>query len=118
MKSRCLTIFPALSAAAARPVPPAKGVTATEEAASYQLPDGYHFQWVLSEPEIKEPVVTVFDGDGVYEKHNVFVDHLLLPRMNLPLDHGKIVIHETDSLDPYLHTGTDGDGGSDKKEPR
>jgi mono/diheme cytochrome c family protein/glucose/arabinose dehydrogenase len=56
------------------------------------------------------------DGDGVYDKHTVFADNLLLPRMVLPLEKGKAVIGETDTLDLYLWTDTDGDGKADKKE--
>ncbi|MDB6079768.1 MAG: coagulation factor 5/8 type domain protein [Akkermansiaceae bacterium] len=134
------------------PMPPVQGKSAAEEAKTFELPPGYHLQLVLSEPEIKEPVVTAFDGDGrmfvaemrtymqdidgngqrqptsrismhvstrgdgVYDKHTVFVDNLMLPRMILPLGKGQIVVNETDSLDLYLYTDTDGDGVADKKE--
>ena len=43
-------------------------------------------------------------GDGVYDKHTVFADKLLLPRMILPLNEGQVVIGETDTLYLYLHT--------------
>ncbi|MGV3533866.1 MAG: DUF7133 domain-containing protein, partial [Chthoniobacteraceae bacterium] len=56
------------------------------------------------------------DGDGKYEKHTLFADKLLLPRIILPLDKGQVVIGETDTLDLYLHTDVDGDGVADKKE--
>ena len=55
-------------------------------------------------------------GDGVYDKHTIFADNLLLPRMILPLAKGQLVINETNSNDLYLHTDTDGDGKADKKE--
>jgi glucose/arabinose dehydrogenase/mono/diheme cytochrome c family protein len=55
-------------------------------------------------------------GDGVLDKHTVFADHLLLPRILLPLGEGACVIGETNTLDLYLYTDTDGDGVSDKKE--
>lgn len=133
-------------------VPPVKALTPEQAAKSFQLPPGYRMDLVLSEPEIKEPVVTVFDGngrmfvaemrtymqdidgkdqrkptsrismhtdadgDGVYEKHSVFVDNLMLPRMILPLGKGQIVVNETDSLDLYLYTDSNHDGVSDKKE--
>ncbi len=133
-------------------MPPVKGQSAADELKSFQLPAGYRLQLVLSEPEIKEPVVTVFDGDGrmfvaemrtymqdidgngqrqpesrislhvdtngdgTFDKHTVFADHLMLQRMILPLGKGQIVVNETDSLDLYLYTDTDGDGVSDKKE--
>ena len=54
--------------------------------------------------------------DGVYDKHAVFADKLLLPRILLPLDKGRVLIGETDSNDLYIYTDTDGDGVSDKKE--
>ena len=43
-------------------------------------------------------------GDGVYDKHTVFADKLLLPRMILPLDKGRVLIGETDTNDLYLYT--------------
>ena len=54
--------------------------------------------------------------DGVYDKHAVFADKLVLPRILLPLDKGRVLIGETDSNDIYLYTDTKGDGVSDKKE--
>jgi len=56
-------------------------------------------------------------GDGTYDQHKVFADNLLLPRMILPLDKGRVLIGETDTSDVMLHTDTDGDGVADKKEP-
>src|SRR3954464_10850284 len=35
-----------------------------DERKTIQLPDGYQLELVLSEPEIKEPVACVFDGNG------------------------------------------------------
>jgi putative heme-binding domain-containing protein len=55
-------------------------------------------------------------GDGVYDRHTVFVDNLLAPRAILPLDKGRIVTIETDAKDAYVYTDTDGDGVADKKE--
>ena len=37
------------------------------------------------------------DGDGVYETHTVFADHLVLPRIAFPLDDGAILVLETDN---------------------
>ena len=54
-------------------------------------------------------------GDGVYDKHTVFADHLVLPRMILPLADG-VLINETDTEALYLYRDTDGDGVADKKE--
>jgi mono/diheme cytochrome c family protein/glucose/arabinose dehydrogenase len=121
------------------------------EAKTFRLPEGYRLELVLSEPVIKEPVVSVFDGngrmfvaemrsymqdidgrdeltphgrvslhwsskgDGVYDKHTVFIDHLVLPRMILPLADG-LLVNETDTEDLWLYRDTDGDGVADKKE--
>lgn len=56
------------------------------------------------------------NGDGVYDKHSVFADNLLIPRMVLPLDKGRALIGETDTSDIYLWTDADGDGVAEKKE--
>ena len=136
----------------AEAIPPVRAQSAEDQAKSFELPDGYRMDLVLSEPEVKEPVVTVFDGDGrmfvaemrtymqdidgkdqrraasrismhvdsdgdgTYDKHSIFADGLVLPRMILPLGKGQIVVNETDTLDLYLYTDTDHDGVSDKKE--
>ena len=85
---------------------------------------------MVSEPIIAEPVVTVFDGDGRmfvaemrtskgdgnFDKHTVFADGLMLPRMILPLGKGQIITNETDSQDIQLLTDRNGDGVADKKE--
>jgi len=55
-------------------------------------------------------------GDGKYDKHTVFADKLLLPRILLPLDKGRVLIGETNTNDLYIHSDTDGDGVADKKE--
>ncbi len=135
------------------PMPPVQARSAAEELKTMQLPPGYHLELVLSEPEIKEPHIVAFDGngrmfvaemrtymqeidgknelaptcrvslhwsskgDGVYDKHTVFLDKLVLPRMILPLDSGRLLLGETDTNDINLYTDTDGDGVSDKKEP-
>jgi mono/diheme cytochrome c family protein/glucose/arabinose dehydrogenase len=54
------------------------------------------------------------NGDGKYDKHSVFIDNLLIPRMVLPLEDG-IVIGITNTLDLWLYKDTDGDGVADKK---
>ncbi len=115
-----------------------------------QLQPGYHLEPVLTEPQIEEPVMVAFDGngrmyvvemrtymrdadatgefervsrvslhedtdgDGVYDRHTVFADHLLLPRILLPLD-DRVVIGETNTDDLYLYRDTDGDGVADEK---
>ncbi len=54
------------------------------------------------------------DGDGVYDKHTVFADKLLLPRIMLPLD-DRIIIGETNTDDLYIYRDSDGDGVADEK---
>ncbi|MBI1374908.1 MAG: hypothetical protein GC159_19495 [Phycisphaera sp.] len=54
------------------------------------------------------------DGDGVYDKHTVFVDNLLLPRMVLPLD-DRVLVGTTNTLDLWTYRDTDGDGVADEK---
>ena len=54
-------------------------------------------------------------GDGVFDHHTVFIDHLLLPRMILPVRDG-LLVNETDSNDIWLYRDTDGDGVSDQKQ--
>ncbi len=56
------------------------------------------------------------DGDGVYDKHTVFADNLLLPRMILPLQKGRVIIGETDTNDLHTWIDCDGDGVADVKE--
>ena len=129
---------------------PTPYLTPEEEAKKFVMQDGYRLELVLSDPVIKEPVLTVFDGngrmyvaemrsymqdidgkgehqhnsrislhwsskgDGVYDKHTVFIDNLLLPRMVLPLGDG-ILVNETDSDDIWLYRDTKGTGVADKK---
>ncbi len=52
--------------------------------------------------------------NGVYDRHTVFADHLVLPRMILPVADG-LLINETDSNDIWLYSDTNGDGVADKK---
>ena len=118
--------------------------------AGMELPAGYHLELVLAEPDVEEPVLAVFDGngrmyvaemrtymldadgtdkfepvsrvslhedttgDGHYDRHTVFADNLLLPRMVLPLKNS-VIIGETNTLDLYEYTDTDGDGVADEK---
>ncbi len=56
------------------------------------------------------------DGDGVYDKHTVFVDNMVLPRIAFPLGDGVILALETDNRDLFKYTDTNGDGVADKKE--
>jgi mono/diheme cytochrome c family protein len=54
-------------------------------------------------------------GDGAFDKHTVFADNLLFPRMVLPLDKS-ILTNETHSDDVLRLTDTNGDGVADKRE--
>ena len=54
------------------------------------------------------------DGDGIYEKHSVFVDNLMLPRFVLPLD-DRIMIGVTNTLDLWTYRDSDGDGVADEE---
>jgi mono/diheme cytochrome c family protein/glucose/arabinose dehydrogenase len=53
-------------------------------------------------------------GNGVYDRHSIFVDDLVLPRMILPVD-GGLLVNETDSNDIWLYRDTNGDGVADTK---
>ena len=39
------------------------------------------------------------NGDGIYDKHTVFVDKLVMPRIAFPLDDGVMLVLETDNRD-------------------
>ncbi len=56
------------------------------------------------------------DGDGRYDRHTVFVDKMVMPRMAFPLEDGVILALETDHRDMFKYTDTNGDGVADKKE--
>ena len=55
------------------------------------------------------------NGDGRMDKHSVFVDKLVLPRMILPLEKA-VIIRETNTLDLWAYTDHDGDGVADEKK--
>ncbi len=124
-----------------------------EELKTFQLPEGYRMELVMSEPEIQEPVECVFDGngrmyvaemrsymhdidgtnemapisrvsrhentkgDGHFDKHIIFAGNLLLPRMVLPLDKGRVIIGLTNTTDLNIYNDTNGDGISDSVVP-
>jgi putative heme-binding domain-containing protein len=56
------------------------------------------------------------DGDGIYDRHVVFIDNLVLPRFVLPWDGHSVLSMETDADDVFKYTDTNGDGKADKKE--
>jgi mono/diheme cytochrome c family protein len=55
-------------------------------------------------------------GDGVFDKHSVYLDNLLLPRMVLPLD-DRVLVGITDTNDITLHRDANGDGVADEQTP-
>ena len=153
----CVAVVTALAGHAdeaatnARPASqPTPYLTPAEELKTFVLPPGYRMELVVGDPDIKEPVVAAFDGngrmyvaemrtymqnidgtgehvpssrvsrhwssrgDGQYDRHSVFIDHLLLPRMILPLSDG-VLVNETDSDDIWLYRDTNGDGVADQK---
>ena len=56
------------------------------------------------------------NGDNKMDKHTVFIDGLILPRMILPTTKDKVIVRETDSFDLYSYEDTNGDGRADKKK--
>jgi len=55
-------------------------------------------------------------GDGKFDKHAVFADNLLIPRMVLPLQ-DSVLIGETNTNDVNEFRDKNGDGVSDEKKP-
>ena len=144
-----LSQAPAAPVAAPSPPPP-KALSPEASIATMQMPKGYRLEPVLTEPQIAEPVMVAFDGngrmyvaemrsymmdadgtgeqepvsrvsrhedtdgDGVYDRHTVFADKLLLPRIMLTLD-DRIIIGETNTDDLYIYRDSDGDGVADEK---
>ncbi|MDB6138561.1 MAG: cytochrome, partial [Verrucomicrobiaceae bacterium] len=51
--------------------------------------------------------------DGVFDKHSVYLDNLLLPRMVLPLD-DRVLVNITNTSDITMHRDTNGDGVADE----
>ena len=141
---------PPTETVAAAPPPPPMALSSEASIATMQMPKGYRLEPVLTEPQIAEPVMIAFDGngrmyvaemrtymldvdgtgeqepvsrvsrhedtngDGVYDRHTVFADKLLLPRKMLPLD-DRIIIGETNTDDLYIYRDSDGDGVADEK---
>lgn len=46
------------------------------------------------------------NGDNKMDKHTVFIDGLILPRMILPTTKDKVIVRETDSFDLYSYEDT------------
>ena len=85
-----------------RPVP--KFLSPAESQKLFQLPEGYSLELVLSEPQIKEPAVAVFDGDG-----NLFVAEMRTYMQDID---GSGKFDKVSRVSK--HMDTDGDGKFDK----
>ena len=146
-------LWPLSGAESTGPLPPQPRppiLSPAETLKTFEVPPGYRLELVLSEPQIRTPAVTVFDGngrmfvaemrtymrdidatdekaptsrvsmhwssknDGVFDRHSVFIDGLLLPRMLLPL-RDSLLVQETDSGDIFEYRDSDGDGVADTK---
>lgn len=55
------------------------------------------------------------DGDGVMDKHSVFIDSLVLPRMMLAVG-DRLIVSETYTYNLYSYRDTNGDGVADDKK--
>jgi hypothetical protein len=78
----------------------------------YQTPEGLDLVPPIGRISMHEDR----DGNGVYERHTVFVDKLVFPRFVLPLGAGTILTMETNTDEVWKYTDTDGDGVADKKD--
>ena len=56
------------------------------------------------------------DGDGKYETHKVFIDHMVFPRFVMPFGANAVLAKESNADELWKYTDTDGDGIADKKE--
>jgi len=130
--------------AGAQPLPPAEAMAALELPAGYHLElvasepmihepavvawDGNGRMYVAEmrsymqdidgsgahDPVSRVSLLEDTDGDGRMDKHSVFIDELVLPRMILPLQ-DSILVRETNTLDLHEYRDTDGDGKADEK---
>lgn len=55
------------------------------------------------------------DNDGRMDKSTVFIDSLLLPRMMQCINH-ELLVNETNTINIYSYTDTNGDGEADQKK--
>ena len=55
-------------------------------------------------------------NDGVFDKHSIYLDKVLLPRMILPLD-DRILLGITNTSDLSIHRDSNGDGIADESKP-
>jgi len=63
-------------------------------------------------------IITLQDttGDGRKDTKTIFADGLVLPRFVMPLEKGRVLIRETNTLDVYMHVDENGDGKADRRE--
>ncbi len=66
-----------------------------------------------NEPKSRISLHESTKGDGVFDKHSVYLDNLLLPRMVLPLD-DRLLVNITNTQDVTIHRDTNGDGVADE----
>ncbi len=55
------------------------------------------------------------DGDGKMDKHTIYIDSMVLPRMMMALD-DRLVVNETYTYNMYSYRDTNGDGIADEKK--
>ena len=67
------------------------------------------------EPASRISLLEDTDNDGTMDKSSVFIDSLLLPRMIQCVNH-ELLVNETNTINLYSYTDTDGDGKADKKK--
>ena len=79
-------------------------IAATEAIKNFTLPPGYHLELVLSEPDIAEPVMVAFDGNG-----RMYVAEMRTYMQNID---GKNELERTSRVS--MHEDTDGDGIMDR----
>lgn len=66
------------------------------------------------EPRSRITLLEDTDWDGKMDKHAIFIDSLLLPRM-LQCVNDELLVNETNTIDIVSYRDTDGDGKADKK---
>ncbi|WAC20881.1 discoidin domain-containing protein [Luteolibacter sp. SL250] len=85
-------------------MPPVEALSPQEAASSFEVPDGYRMQLMLSEPQIAEPVATVFDGNG-----RMFVAEMRTYMQDID---GNGQMEKTSRIS--MHADEDGDGTFEK----
>jgi mono/diheme cytochrome c family protein len=56
------------------------------------------------------------NNDGTYDRHSVFVDHLVFPRFVMPYGPNTILTKESNAQEVWKYTDTNADGIADNKE--